>query len=775
MGRPTVQHDRGMPTVETPLTGIDSTYPGSPALAAALRPGDVVGEFTIVALLGAGGGGRVYEARQDFPSRSVALKVVASGHLTAGVASRFRFEAEVLGRLRHPGIAQVYAAGVCEAHGGLAWIAMELVPRGRPLTAHATAQGLGVRQRVETMVAVCDAVAHAHGRGVLHHDLKPGNVLVDEAGLPRLIDFGIALPIDGSGADRPRTLLTAGTPAYMSPEQFAATLDDLDVRAEVYALGVMLYELLADRLPYDVGDGGILEVARVIGSDAPRPLPAAIPGPLRGITHKALARDRERRYASVAELAADLRRFLDGDPVLAVPPTAGESLRRLIRRHRAGAAAVAFSSVAAVAALVGISWFAIDASRQRDVARSRLAEAERSRTFMLDTLAALDPGYEGPSLTTADILMRMVDRAGDSGDEATRAAVLLTLGRGLIGVGKPAAAAAVLDEALELHARVSGEAAPETRLAIESARRAHSLNGDRPRTRQLWERELAWYDRCREQSPGQMVTFLFKMADWTCYDPTAHDRAITLARRAAALADEDADPATRASGQLGLAGILLAAGRVSEAAALIDAVTAGLLEVGSPAVSATARVGLLQRAGTTLRRIDPTRALELQDLALAECARVHGSDDPRTLAARHLRVSALAAISGRTDETFAARLALHADQHRILGPDHRDTIGTQCELAAAHAAAGRLAEAIAIRRDVLDRRRRLLGPDQPVTISSMLSLARLLAAAGDVEEALRLAEDVASRRIKLYGADHAHSREAAAVVAALRAGERPPR
>ena len=381
MARPTIGAVTGNATRETPLPGLSSTFgraraPQSEPLPAGTR----VADFTILGLLGSGGFGRVYEALQEFPRRQIALKVIDGGFLTPALAGRFRHEAEVLGRLHHAGIAQIFGAGVSDVAGGVAWIAMELVPGARSITDYAEATGLDTQTRVRAVAAVCDAVAHAHSRGVLHRDLKPGNVLVDGSGIPRLIDFGIALPIDDTGRqERSRTLLAAGTPEYMSPEQFTTELDDLDVRADVYSLGVILYQLVSGRLPYDIGGGGILEAARAVTEDVPRHLPADVPRALSSVVAKALAKDREQRYQSAAELAGDLRRFLTGEPVLAVPLSGREIALRLMQRHRAWTMAVAVSLAALIVSLVGITTFWLEAVEQRTVADRRLEEAEQAR------------------------------------------------------------------------------------------------------------------------------------------------------------------------------------------------------------------------------------------------------------------------------------------------------------------------------------------------------------------------------------------------------------
>ncbi len=770
MTQPTLKTCAGGPTVETPLGSLLSTAgpkqaePRSPLLA-----GIRVDQYTIIRMIGSGGGGCVYEASQSCPDRRVALKVIPCGRLAALVASRLQFEAEILGRLRHPGVAQIFAAGVSEAHGGIAWIAMELVTGGQTITAYAASKELETEDRLQLFLKTCDAVTHAHARGILHHDIKPANLLVDEQGMPRLIDFGIAIQVDGAVANHSsRTLLAAGTPAYMSPEQFSVDLTDLDVRADVYSLGVILYELLGRRHPYDLGAGGILEAARAIATTDPAPLPGSVHRTLRGIVGKAIEKDRVRRYESAALLAADIRRFLAGEAVDAVPATIVDTVRRVVRRHRAWAAAGTVSVAAAFSALVGITWFALDAYRQRDVARARLEEAERSKAFMLDTLKALDPGYQGPSMTTADVLANMVRRAGDAGDAATRAAVLLTLGRGLIGVGRPGAATVVLDEALVLQTEVAGENAAGTRETIEAARFAHLGNHDRERARKLWHRELAWWRRNGTADPAGMATFLFRMAD--SLGGRLQDRvdAVALAREAGEITAGSARLGERLQGQIALARLLAANGHRPEAIELVQTTISQLRAAPPEACSIENRVWLLEAAGSIVRREDPTRALDLHAAAVEECTRAFGPDAPRTFAAKAAEIHCRGLAPGEAASALAALETLFADQRRVLGEDARDTISTECSLAAEYAKRGNLTEAIALRRDILQRRSRLLGPDQPVTISSMLILAGMLAQAGETTEAIRLAEEVAARRERLYGADHPMTIEARGTITTLR-------
>jgi eukaryotic-like serine/threonine-protein kinase len=314
-----------------------------------LQPGTRLGSFLVLHALGSGGMGVVYAAQQDRPRRMVAIKVLRRGYRHPEVLRRFENEAEVLGRLQHPGIAQVFAFSpgdrTMPAH-----LVMELVS-GPPLTDYARAQQLSIADRVALTIKLAAAVQHAHDRGVIHRDLKPANVLVADGGQPKVLDFGIAR---ATGADVRRiTQHTSqgqlmGTLAYMSPEQLRGRPDDIDVRSDVYALGVLLYRMLAERLPFEVGDVPWPEALQRMIDTQPKPLGAVNPllaGPLEHIVSRAMYRDAGGRYQTAADLAADLDAFLDGRrPAAAAPSTAAAAVAEQWSMSVPGVRALAMSN-----------------------------------------------------------------------------------------------------------------------------------------------------------------------------------------------------------------------------------------------------------------------------------------------------------------------------------------------------------------------------------------------------------------------------------------------
>jgi WD40 repeat protein/predicted Ser/Thr protein kinase len=377
------------PSLEPPWESLAALASG------AEQPPELSG-FRIVRRIGAGGMGTVFEAEQLQPHRRVAIKLL---HLvTEEGRRRFEREAQVLADLEHPGIAEIHAQGVTVS-GDVPYLAMEYVD-GVPLTT--CSQNLDERARVELLAAVCDAVAHAHEHGVIHRDLKPGNILVTADGRPKVLDFGLARVLSGDSLQT-RTGHVLGTLSYMSPEQALGTPHAADTRSDVYALGVIAYEMIGGRLPYDFSGLALPAVVNKLVREDPPSLTGQ--GDLAHIIAKAMAREKHHRYATAAGLADDLRRYLNDQTVVARAPTAGEQIGRFVRRNKALVLGLAATVLGLAVGLIFAIRFAqeatLEGARARHMAASAslqaAAAAERSGAYRsLDRhLQAVPPEERG--------------------------------------------------------------------------------------------------------------------------------------------------------------------------------------------------------------------------------------------------------------------------------------------------------------------------------------------------------------------------------------------
>jgi non-specific serine/threonine protein kinase/serine/threonine-protein kinase len=516
--------DRTLPHGE-PLPG-----PAPPLREAALA----IGPYRLEQRLGEGGMGEVWLAEQTAPvRRQVAVKLIKAGMDSRRVVARFEAERQALALMEHPAIARVFDGG--STPDGHPYFVMEYVP-GLPLNEHCDRERLTTRQRLELFAQVCDGVQHAHHKAVVHRDLKPSNVLVtlvDGRPLPKIIDFGIAKamarPLTESALSTEVGALI-GTPEYMSPEQADPTSEDVDTRADVYSLGAMLYELLSGALPFpsrDLRSSSLEEMRRKIREVDPLPpsarlatlgeaaseaaqsrgataeaLAREVRGDLDAIAMKALEKERSRRYGSPGELAADIGRYLRSEPILAQPASAGYRVRKFAARNRGKVAAASGALLALLAGVVGTSWEAVEAGRQRARAieereranrEARTATAQRDFAFRqlaraeavadLNGFLLYEAAPNGQRFTAADLLdraERIVSRQQPAAD-ATRVDLLAGIGREYALLEDLARSRQILDEAYHL-SRASDE--PSTRakaacaLAATLARSGEGARGE---------------------------------------------------------------------------------------------------------------------------------------------------------------------------------------------------------------------------------------------------------------------------------------------------------
>ena len=774
----------------------DAVHP-SPVLP--LEAVESIGGYRILGVLGEGGMGVVYEAEQSSPHRRVALKVMRRGHTVDEVHARmFHHEAQTLARLRHPKIAAIFESG--HTVDGHDFFAMELVrgqtlgtwleDRPGPFTAGE------VRKRLQLFRSLCEPVHYAHQRGVIHRDLKPANVMVtddidsdrskDATTTPevKVLDFGLARIADPDM--EAATLMSEvgvirGTLPYMSPEQTRSDIDAVDVRTDVYALGVILYEMVTGRRPYDLESSSLVDAVRIICEETPQPLNVGadsgitLDRDLETIVGKALAKEPDERYGSVSELADDIERYLSSRPILARRPSASYRAKKFVQRHRAGVAAAVLVVAAIVAGVIGISFGLVRARDAEAHARREAATSAKVSSFLADMLASVDAQQVG-RLVLGDLERRVADAATDR-EEMPQSAVaeFRNLTRAVSGtdVGR-----LLVDDAIL--SRAGAEIAEQFGDEPEVAGRLEYTLAETYERFGLYEQALVHAGRAasiREtafgadtpatlQSQSLVGLLEYRQGQY----PEARDLLTrVLASQRSILGNDHAD--VFVSG-VRLSWVLIEEGRYAEAEEML----ADILErqrrvLGEEHRETATTMNSLAVIYSNQERYGDAEALHSEVLAIR--SRVLGPTDPDTLKSM-TNLAILSYYQGRLEDAAALFQDVLDIQTETLGPDHPVTLGSTNNLAIIYERQGNLGEAQRLHRQALETKTRVLGENHPETLSSRYNLAIVATARGRLDEAERLHRQTLELRRRTLGRDNPQTLDslcAVAGVAALR-GER---
>jgi non-specific serine/threonine protein kinase/serine/threonine-protein kinase len=763
------------------------------------RAGESIGNYRLLSVMGRGGMGVVYEGLQEQPiRRRVAIKLLRDELAHPADHARFEAERQALALLSHSHIARVFEGGTANGHP---YFVMEHI-EGTALTKWCDDQKLTIRARVELLIQACEAVQHAHQRGVIHRDLKPSNILVTiENGrpIPKVIDFGIAKGLgvrlsSESIETRAGTLL--GTPEYMSPEQ--AMQGEVETRADIYALGTILYELACGLLPFDFGNGTLLAaIERITRDDPPPParrflaagvarqeaiaeqrsisaneLLRVLRSDLAWIVGKAIDRDRERRYGSAGELAIDLRRWLDDQPVLAGPPSGVYKLKKAIRRHRAAAAAIAGIAAALILGLAGTIWMAAVAARERDTARREAAVAKATAGFVEQMLAAPDPSTGAAGAASArdvrvvDVLARAEKELAMLAREPEVAASLRhTLAKSYYGLGLYKPAQSLLEQVIAERQRLFGADHPSTLAAQHDLATAYKRLGDEralPLARRTYEARQRMLGCDHEDTVASLDEYANQILR---SDPAEAERLTVDALQRSRRAHGENARLTMAVA-CNLASIYRARGSLDQAEKLNRDVFARrqkTLGVDHPDTLNVAShlAALLYERGAT------DEALRLFTSAAAGYQRAYGPDHNDTLRARN-NLAVLFSLNKRFAESEAEFRKIVAAYERTIGADSRDALRARYNLGRVLLAGGRAAESAALYHDLIPVAEKKLTMKDAELANIRMGYAMTLAELGQRAEAARLLAMAQKQLAGLYGPDDKRTKVAADRLAALR-------
>jgi tetratricopeptide (TPR) repeat protein len=740
----------------------------------------MIGRYRLLRKIGEGGMGVVWLAEQEEPvQRRVALKLVKAGMNRQEVIARFESERQALALMEHPAIARVLDAG--STPYDVPYFVMEYVD-GVLLTTYCDHKRLSIRQRLELFIQVCEGVQHAHQKAIIHRDLKPSNILVvevDGRATPKIIDFGVAKALTGKlTADTmfTRVGVLVGTPEYMSPEQADWSSEDIDTRADIYSLGVIFHELLTGRPPLQLQKGKFdeflrrlreeeaakpsvriraldrdtaAELAQKRQTDAPA-LSKQIRGDLDSIAHKALEKDRSRRYGSPSEFAMDIRRYLSNEVVAAVPPSAVYRAGKFARRYRGALAVVAaFLLVLTLAAGVSI-WQSIRAARQRDRADAESAVAQAVTDFLQnDLLAQASSNTQArpaakpdPDLKVRTALDRAAARIAGKFERQpeVEAAIRDTIGQTYIDLGLYDEAQKQLERALNLHRQTQGAENPKTLKTISRLGRVASFEGNDKQAETLHSQILPIQRRMLGYEHPDTLATMNNLGDvfnsQGNYDRAESLISQTLEIRRRVLGAEHHDTLDSMND---LATVYQSQGKFEMAESLYGQT----LEIMDRVVGSEhpdTLVVMNNLAGIYGERGKFTEAERLLRRTVEIMGRVLGAEHPLTLETMD-ELGDVYSEQGKYAQASALLSQTLKTQRRVLGPGHYDTLDTLSSFASMHQREGNYALAEAYAKQALAGQRQTLGPEDRVTIESAADLALAYQSLGKFAKSAPLAHE----------------------------------